>query len=66
VKVKVLPVYATMFYNRGRYLASGSRHDQAIEAFKNALELEPGFSLAQQGIGESLNAIRKAGGSQSR
>jgi tetratricopeptide (TPR) repeat protein len=59
VKVKVLPVYATMFYNRGRYLAAGSRHDQAIEAFKKALELEPGFSLAQQAINESLNSYWK-------
>jgi tetratricopeptide (TPR) repeat protein len=66
VKVKVLPVYATMYYNRGRYLASASRHDQAIEAFKKALDLEPGFSLAQQAINESLKAIRKTGGSESR
>jgi len=55
-----------MYYNRGRYLASASRHDQAIEAFKKALDLEPGFSLAQQAINESLKAIRKPGGSESR
>jgi tetratricopeptide (TPR) repeat protein len=66
VKVKVLPVYATMFYNRGRYLAAGDRHDQAIGAFKKALELEPSFSLAQQAISESLNAIRKSGTDKSR
>jgi tetratricopeptide (TPR) repeat protein len=65
VKVKVLPVYATMFYNRGRYLAAGSRHDQAIEAFKKALELEPGFSLAQQAINESLNATGKTSANKS-
>jgi tetratricopeptide (TPR) repeat protein len=65
VNVKVLPVYATMFYNQGRYLAANSRHDQAIEAFKKALELEPGFGLAQQAISESLNAIRKSGANKS-
>ena len=59
VNVKVLPVYATMSYNRGRYLAANGRKEQAIEAFRQALKLEPSFSLAQQAINESLNGIRK-------
>ena len=59
VKVKVLPVYVTMFYNRGRYLAAHGRHDQAIESFKRALALNPRFSVAQQAANESLNALRK-------
>jgi tetratricopeptide (TPR) repeat protein len=58
VKVKVLPVYVTMLYNRGRYLAANGRHEQAIESFKQALALNTGFTLAQQAINESLNAIR--------
>ncbi|MEK6284657.1 MAG: DUF2723 domain-containing protein [Acidobacteriota bacterium] len=59
VKVKVLPVYVTMLYNRGRYLAANGRHEQAIEAFRQALAVQPGFTLAQQAINESLNAMRK-------
>jgi tetratricopeptide (TPR) repeat protein len=61
VKLKVLPVYATMFYNRGRYLAAAGRHEQAIEAFRKALALEPSFSLAEQAINESFSGIRKPG-----
>jgi tetratricopeptide (TPR) repeat protein len=61
VKLKVLPVYVTMFYNRGRYLAANGKHQQAIDAFKQAIELQPGFSAAQQGITESLRAIERSG-----
>lgn len=61
VKLKVLPVYVTMVYNQGRYLAAYGRHDQAIDSFKEALALQPGFTAAQQAINESLNAIRKGG-----
>jgi tetratricopeptide (TPR) repeat protein len=49
-----------MLYNRGRYLAAQGRHDQAAEAFKRALEIEPGFSAAQQALNESQNAVRKS------
>ena len=59
VKLKVLPVYVTMLYNRGRYLAANGRYEQAIESFKQALALQPGFTPAQQAINESLSAIRK-------
>lgn len=61
VKQKVLPAYVTMLYNRGRYLAANGMHEQAIVAFKQALELQPGFSPAQQGINESVNARGKTG-----
>lgn len=60
VKLKVLPVYVTMFYNRGRYLAVNGHHQQAIDSFNQALALNPRFTLAQQGINESLAALRKA------
>ena len=56
VKLKVLPVYVTMIYNRGRYLAAHGRHEQAIESYKQALALQPGFAAAQQAINESLSA----------
>jgi tetratricopeptide (TPR) repeat protein len=59
-KLKVLPVYVTMLYNRGRYLAVNNRHEQAIDSFKQALALNPRFTLAQQAVNESLAALRKA------
>jgi len=59
VKLKVLPVYVTMSYNRGRYLAVNGRHEQAIESYRQSLALNPTFSLAQQALNESLNAMRK-------
>ncbi|MEK6303403.1 MAG: DUF2723 domain-containing protein [Acidobacteriota bacterium] len=60
VKVKVTPVYIGMMYNRGRYLAALGMHEQAIEAFRNALEIEPGFSAAQKSLSESQSALRKS------
>ncbi len=59
VKLKVLPVYVTMIYNRGRYLAANGRYEQAVESLKQALALQPSFTAAQQAINESLSAIRK-------
>lgn len=59
VKLKVLPVYVTMFYNLGRYFAANGKHQQAIDAFKQAIELQPGFSAAQQGINDSVKAMGK-------
>jgi tetratricopeptide (TPR) repeat protein len=60
VKLKVLPVYVTMLYNRGRYLAVNGHHEEAIIAFKQSLAIDPNFSAAQRAINESLAAIRKA------
>lgn len=60
VKLKVLPVYVTMLYNRGRYLAVNGHHEEAIESFKQSLALDPSFAPAQKAINESLAAIRKA------
>ena len=57
VTLKILPVYVNMFYNRGRYLAINGRHDQAIEAFKQALALNPGFGVAQQALNDSTIAL---------
>ncbi|HKP87211.1 MAG TPA: DUF2723 domain-containing protein [Blastocatellia bacterium] len=59
VRLKVLPVYVRMIANRGRYLALYGRHEQAIEAYKQALALEPDFKLAQQALNESAAALRK-------
>jgi tetratricopeptide (TPR) repeat protein len=60
VKIKVLPVYVTMLYNRGRYLAVNGHHEEAISAFKQSLAIDPSFSAAQRAINESSGALRKA------
>jgi tetratricopeptide (TPR) repeat protein len=53
VKLKVLPVYARMLTNRGRYLAAFNQHERAIVAFKEALALDPNLAAAQQGLAAS-------------
>jgi tetratricopeptide (TPR) repeat protein len=62
VLVKVLPVYVTMPYNRGRYLAANGRHADAITAFRQALALDPTFVLAQRALTDNLNAAQAPGG----
>ena len=59
VTQKVIPVYVNMLYNRGRYLSVYGHHEQAVEAFKQSLSLNPRFTPAQQAMNESLNALRK-------
>jgi tetratricopeptide (TPR) repeat protein len=59
VKVKVLPVYTGMAYNRGRYLANAGRHQQAIEAYREALASDPAFDPARRAIAESEAALRR-------
>jgi tetratricopeptide (TPR) repeat protein len=59
VTINVRPVYLRMLVNRGRYLAAYGRHQEAIEAFKQALALDPGFRYAQQSIDESAQALRR-------
>jgi tetratricopeptide (TPR) repeat protein len=59
VMLKVRPVYLRMVVNRGRYLAAYGRHEEAIEAFKQALALDPDYKYAQQSINESASALRK-------
>ncbi|MFY9608728.1 MAG: DUF2723 domain-containing protein [Blastocatellia bacterium] len=61
VKVKVIPVYTSMLSNRGRYLAAQGRYEDAVEALKQALEIEPGFGPAQKALYESQSAMRKSG-----
>ena len=59
VKIKVLPVYTTMLLNRGRYLALFGQHARAIDAFKQALALDPNLDVARQGLNESTNKLRE-------
>jgi len=58
VNVKVLPVYANMLINRGRYLALFGQHERAIAAFEQALALNPDLALARQGLAESTAKAR--------
>ncbi len=61
VRQKVLPVYLNMLTNRGRYLAAFNQHQQAIEACKRALEIDPHYSYAERQMEASANALRNAG-----
>jgi tetratricopeptide (TPR) repeat protein len=59
VNVKVLPVYANMLINRGRYLALFGQHERAIAAFEQALALNPDLVLARKGLSESAAKARR-------
>ena len=58
VKLKVLPVYARMLANRGRYLALFNQNERAIADFKEALKLDPNLASAQQGLADSTAKLR--------
>jgi len=58
VSTKVLPVYTSMLINRGRYLGAFNHHERAAAAFREALALNPGLALAQQGLAESTAKLR--------
>lgn len=59
VNVKVMPSYANMLTNRGRYLALFGQHRRAIVAFEQALMLNPNLTLARQGLAESAAKARR-------
>lgn len=60
VRLKVLPVYARMLFNRGRYLAAANQHNYAIDAYRQALKLDPDFEAARLELGKSLEKVREA------
>ncbi len=59
VNIKVIPAYANMLTNRGRYLALFGQHERAIAAFEQALVLNPNLASARQGLAESTAKARK-------
>jgi tetratricopeptide (TPR) repeat protein len=59
VNAKVLPSYANMLINRGRYLALFGQHERAIAAFEQALILNPNLPLARRGLAESAAKARR-------
>ena len=60
VNLKVLPVYKTMLVNRGRYLFHFGRFGLAMEAFAQALSLDPSFDLALEGAKQSMAEREKS------
>lgn len=58
VKIKILPAYARMLTNRGRYLELFNQHDRAATAFREALAIDPGLVPAQQGLADSTAKLR--------
>jgi len=63
VRVKVLMVYVTMLYNRGRYLALYGHDGNASAAYRQALALDPSFAPAQAALaaGRPAPGIAPAG-----
>jgi len=59
INLKVLPAYTRMLTNRGRYLAVFNQHDRAIDAFKEALVLDPNLAEARKGLSDSMAKIAK-------
>jgi len=57
VSTKVFPVYTTMMVNRGRYLARLGRHQEAVDAFKEALVLNPRLEIARRAMEESQRQL---------
>jgi tetratricopeptide (TPR) repeat protein len=56
VRQKVLPVYLMMLVNRGRYLMAHGRREQAVEAFNEALRIDPKFEPARQSLDQITQA----------
>ena len=54
VSLKVLPAYKTMLVNRGRYFSFHNQYQQAAEAFKSALALDPTLEVAREGLNDSV------------
>lgn len=59
VTQKVLPAYAMMSINRGRYLAAFGQHQRAAQSYRRALDLNPRLELAREGLKSSLAKVPK-------
>lgn len=55
--VRLAPTEARAFYALGRFQAEHERHEAALETFKQAVTLQPTFTLAQLGLAEA--AVKK-------
>ncbi|PYL60779.1 MAG: hypothetical protein DMF24_09135 [Verrucomicrobia bacterium] len=58
VNLKILPTYTSMLINRGRYLVAFNQHERAINAFKEALALDPNLAAAREGIAQSIAKLQ--------
>jgi tetratricopeptide (TPR) repeat protein len=53
VAQKVLPAYVNMLYNRGMYLKTTGRYEEAAQSFQQALTLDPDNGVVRQGLSDS-------------
>ena len=60
VNQKVFPAYKTMLVSRGRYFSFFGKHELAIDAFRQALALDPNLTLARQGLNDSSAKLKSA------
>ncbi len=61
VALKVFPTYVNMLINRGRYLEAYGRHDEAMQSYMRALELDPTSVVAQQAL-QNVRRMRTGNG----
>jgi len=59
VNLKILSAYTSMLVNRGRYLALFNQHERAINAYKEALALDPNLAAAREGLAQSEAKLHK-------
>jgi hypothetical protein len=57
VRTKVFPVYPMMLVNRGRYLASFGQDQRAVDAYREALALDPRSEAARRGLEQSKSKL---------
>jgi hypothetical protein len=57
VAVKVKPVYLAMIASRGAYLEAAGDHRAAVEAFAQALALDPSFGPARDALERNQRAL---------
>jgi len=58
VRKKIIPVYLRMAMSSGIYFAAQGKHEKAIEKFKLALAIDPGFQPAALALTRSRSAAR--------
>lgn len=57
---KIMPDSALPYYGIGRVYMLTKQHEQAEEAFNNAIKREKNFALAYKGVGDALTAQQKS------
>jgi hypothetical protein len=60
VNTKLRPTYLTMLASRGLYLSAHGRPEEAVQAFRATLDLDPGFAPARAGLARAEAMIQPA------